>query len=193
MFQDRTGLEIGVTPVTDNDSPHLLDRIARWALVVGALAFGIFWEAALLDSAISWLDLPWPIALSIHGLSITTIAFGLILLERSAATGGGSLIGWSGVALVIIGTFASFVLLAVGLSLLAVSLWIKPGWRAASSVLIAGSITLLLSYLLGARVGTEDAPEPSLGAAILFGAAGVLIPIGLALISTKQASIARST
>ena len=172
--------------MTDSHNTHLLDRIGRWALIVGSLAFGIFWESALFD-----IDIPWLIALSIHGLSIATIAFGLIILERSAATGGSS-IGWSGVALVIIGTFASFVLLAVGLSLVSVSLWIKPGWRAAPSVLVAGSIALVLSYLLGARVGTEGAPDPSLGAAVLFGTAGFLIPLGLVLISAKQAAIARS-
>lgn len=167
------------------DNAHLLDRIGRWALVVGALAFGIFWESTLFD-----IDIPWPIALSIHGLSIATIALGLIHLERSAATGR-SPIGWSGVALVIIGGFASFVLLAVGLSLLAVSLWIKPGWRAAPSLLVAGSIALLLSYLLGARVGTEGAPDPGLVASVLFCAAGFLIPIGLVLIGAQQGATAR--
>ena len=172
--------------MTDSNHPHSLDRIGRWALVVGALAFGIFWESTLFD-----IGIPWVIALSIHGLSFVAIPFGLIQLERSAATGGTPM-GWSGVALVIVGGFASFVLLAVGLSLLAVSLWIKPGWRAVPSVLIAGSITLLLSYLLGARVGTEDAPDPSSEAAVLFGAAGFLIPIGLVLIGAKQAAIARS-
>lgn len=171
--------------MTGNGNPHFLDQIGRWALVVGALAFGIFWESALFS-----VDSPWVIALSIHGLSIVTIAFGLIHLERSGATGK-SAIARVGIALIIIGSFASFVLLAAGLSLVSVSLWIKPGWRAAPSVLVAGSIALLLSYLLGGRVGTEDAPDPSLGAAILFGAAGLLIPLGLVFISAKQASITR--
>ena len=172
--------------MTDSNNPHSLDRIGRWALIVGALAFGVFWESALFN-----IDIPWMIALGIHGLSLVTIAFGLVQLERSPAAGGSPL-GWSGVVLVILGSFASFVLLAVGLSLLAVSLWIKPGWRAAPTVLVAGSLALLLSYLIGARVGTEDAPDPSLGAAVLFGAAGFLIPVGLVLISGKQAAFARS-
>lgn len=165
-----------------------MDQVGRWALLIGALAFGVFWQAALFNAHI---EIPSLIALSIHGLSIVAIAFGLIQLERSAAIGG-SPVGWAAVGLSILGSFLSFVLLAVGLSLLAISLWIKPGWRLVPGVLVAGSTALLLSYLLGARVGTEDAPDPSLEAAVLFGVAGIFIPIGLILISAKQASMARS-
>jgi len=162
------------------------DRAAVWSLIVGALAFGVVWETSLFD-----IDIPWLVDLSIHGLSIATIAFGLIQLERSTAPGSSS-IGWVGVTLTVIGTFASFVLLAVGLTLLAVSLWIQPGWRAGPAVLVVGSIALLLSYLLGARVGTEGAPDPSLAAAVLFGSAGFLIPTGLVLIGVKKAALMQS-
>lgn len=159
--------------------PNFLDRVGSWALIVGALAFGIFWEVTLSD-----LDIPWMAALSIHGLSLATMAFGLIQLERSAVTER-SWVGRTAVAVTIIGSFASVVLLAAGLSLLAVTLWREPGWRAAPSVLVTGSIALLLSYLLGARVGTEGAPDPSMAAALLFGAAGFLVPIGLILTAIK--------
>lgn len=171
--------------MTDKIDRPLMDQVGRWALVLGALAFGIFWEAALFNPN---TEPPVLVALGIHGLSFMTIAFGLIQLERSSAMGG-TAIGWTAVTLVSIG-FLSFVVLAVGLLLLAVSLWRKDGWLAAPSVLVAGSTALLLSYLLGARVGTEDAPDPSLGAAVLFGAAGILIPTGLILISARRASIA---
>lgn len=166
--------------MTANGDATLVDRIGRWSLVIGALAFGIFWETALFE-----VDTPWPIALSIHGLSIGTIALGLIQLQRSLVVGSSS-IGWVGVALTVVGTFASFVLLALGLTLVAISLWIQPGWRAGPVVLIVGSTALLLSYLLGARVGTEGTPDPSLAAAVLFGGAGFLIPLGLVLIASEE-------
>jgi len=70
--------------------------------------------------------------------------------------------------------------------LVAISLWLAREWRDISIVLIVGSIALLMSYLLGARVGTEDAADPSLVAGILFGGAVLLIPVGLLVIGVKQ-------
>ena len=163
------------------DKADLLNRAGPWFLVIGAVAFGLFWEAALLSDA----DIPVAIALGVHGISIVTIAIGLIHLQRSASTDG-SAIGWVGVALSIAGTAASFVLLAVGLILVAISLLRAREWRDVSTLLIVGSIALLISYLLGARVGTEDAAEPSLVAGIFFGGATLLISLGLLLIGVKQ-------
>jgi len=170
----------------DKEKVTPADRAGLWSLIIGATTFGIFWERALFE-----IDIPWPIALSIHGLLIATIAFGLIQLELSTSTRSSST-GWVGIALTVIGTFASFVLVAVGLTLVAISLWIRRGWRAGPAVLVVGSVALLLSYLLGARVGTEGAPDPSLAAAVLFGGAGFLIPTGLLLISAKKAALMQS-
>lgn len=163
------------------DKANLLDRAGPWFLVIGAVAFGLFWEAALFSDA----DIPVAIALGVHGISIVTIAMGLIHLQRSASTDR-SAIGWVGVALSIAGTAASFVLLAVGLILIVISLLRAREWRDVSSLLVAGSIALLISYLLGARVGTEDAADPSLVAAIFFGGAILLISLGLLLIGVRQ-------
>ena len=165
------------------DQADLLNRFGPWILVIGAVAFGLFWEAALLSDA----DIPVVISLGVHGISIVAIAIGLIHLQRWGSTDG-SAIGWVGVALTIAGTAASFVLLAVGLILIAISLWLAREWRDVSIILIVGSIALLMSYLLGARVGTEDAADPSLAAAILFGGAALLISLGLLLIGVKQLS-----
>jgi hypothetical protein len=164
----------------------LADRSVPWSLRIGGLAFGVFWGTPLLGG-----DMPLAIALGLHGLSIATIAFGLIQLERSAAVGR-SLIRWVGVALTIIGTFAWIVLLPPGLTVVGSSLWIQRGWRVGPAVLIVGSLALFLSYLLGARVGTEGAPDPSLSAALLFGSATILIPLGLVLVAAKAASLSRA-
>jgi hypothetical protein len=165
----------------------LLNRAGPWLLVMGAVAFGLFWEAALLSDA----DIPVAISLGVHGISIVTIAIGLIQLQLSASTDR-SAIGWAGVALTIAGTAASFVLLAVGLILLAISLLRARAWRDVSTLLIVGSIALLISYLLGARVGTEDAADPSLIAGIFFGGATLLISLGLLLIGAKQLNASQS-
>jgi hypothetical protein len=169
------------------DKAGLLDRAGPWLLVMGAVAFGLFWEAALLSDA----DIPVGIALGVHGISIVTIAMGLIHLQRSASTDR-SAIGWAGVALTIAGIAASFVLLAVGLILIAISLLRAGVWRDVSTLLIVGSIALLISYLLGARVGTEDAAGPSLVAGICFAGATLLISLGLLLIGVKQLSASPS-
>ncbi|MFN2489214.1 MAG: hypothetical protein ABR529_05690 [Actinomycetota bacterium] len=125
---------------------------------------------------------PWVITLGLHGLSIVSIALELILHQRLPDTRT-SLLSWIGVVLTIIGTFASFVALALGLTLVAISLWINLGWRITPVTLVAGSIALATSYALGARVGTEGAPDPSAPAAVLFGTAAFLIPIGLILVA----------
>jgi hypothetical protein len=83
----------------NEDTPGLLNRAWPWLLVMGAVAFGLFWEAALLSDA----DIPVAIALGVHGISIVTIAMGLIHLQLSASTDR-SAIGWAGVALTIAGT-----------------------------------------------------------------------------------------
>ncbi len=162
------------------DKTSLLNGVGPWFLVIGAVAFGLFWGTTPFDA-----NIPSAISLGVHGISIVTIAIGLIHLQRSASTDG-SAIGWVGVALTIVGTAASFVLLAAGLILVAISLWLAREWRDVSIVLIVGSIALLMSYLLGARVGTEDAADPSLVAGILFGGAALLISLGLLFIGVKQ-------
>lgn len=163
------------------DQANLLNRVGPWFLVIGAVAFGLFWETTLLSDA----DIPVAISLGVLGISIVAIVIGLIQLQRSASTDG-SAIGWVGVALTIAGTAASFVLLAVGLILIAMSLWLARVWRDVSIILIVGSIVLLMSYLLGARVETEDAADPALAAAILFGGGTLLIALGLLLIGVRQ-------
>jgi len=163
------------------DKADSLDRAGPWLLVIGAVAFGLFWEAALLSDA----DIPVAISLGVHGISIITIAMGLIHLQLSASTDR-TTIGWVGVALTIAGTAASFVLLAVGLILIVISLLRAREWRDVSTLLVAGSIALLISYLLGARPGTEDAADPSLVAAIFFGGATLSISLGLLLIGVKH-------
>jgi hypothetical protein len=156
-----------------------LNRAGPWFLVIGAVAFGLFWEAALLSDA----DIPAAIALGVHGISIVMMAIGLIHLQRSDSTNR-TAIGWIGVALSIAGSAASFVLLALGLILVTITRLRE--WRGVSTILIAGSVSLLISYLLGASVGTEDAAEPSLVAGILFSGATLLISLGLLLIGVKQ-------
>jgi hypothetical protein len=169
------------------DKADLLDRAGPWLLVMGAVAFGLFWETALLSDA----DIPVAIALGVHGISIVAIAIGLIQFQLSASTDR-SAIDWVGVVLTIAGTAASFVLLAVGLILVAISLLRAREWRDVSTLLVVGSIALLISYLLGARVGTEDAADPSLIAGIFFGGATLLISLGLLLIGVKQLSASPS-
>ena len=169
------------------DKDDLLDRAGPRLLVIGAVAFGLFWEAALLSDA----DIPVAIALGVHGISIIAIAMGLIHLQLSASTDR-STIGWVGVALTIAGAAASFVLLAVGLILIVISLLRAREWRDVSVLLVAGSIALLISFLLGARVGTEDAADPSLVAGIFFGGATLLISLGLLLTGARLLSASPS-
>ncbi len=166
--------------------PDGLDAAGIAALILGAISFATLWEAALFE-----LDTAWPLALIIHGISIATIAFGLIRLQRGVLDRSARLT-WVGIILAVVGSFASFVLLSVGLALVGVAVCIQRGWRAGPIVVILGSATLLASYLLGARIGTEGAPDPSTAAAASFGIAALLIPLGLILIAIAEARLIRS-
>jgi len=63
------------------DNADLLNRVGPWFLVIGAVAFGLFWATTLFDA-----NIPSTISLGVHGISIVTIAIGLIHLQRSAST-----------------------------------------------------------------------------------------------------------
>jgi hypothetical protein len=122
-----TGSETSLNRVRQ---PNGLDAAGIAALIVGAISFATFWEAALFE-----LDSAWPIALSIHGVSIATIAFGLIRLQRVVLDRSAPLT-WAGIILAEVGSFASFVLLGVGLALVGVAVCIQRGWGAGPIVVI---------------------------------------------------------
>jgi hypothetical protein len=159
------------------DANDVLNSAGRWALMVGAVSFAIFWGMSLVA-----IDGPWALTLGLHGLSIVSIAFGLIRQYQSTPEIRNPLLDWIGVALTIIGTFASFLILALGLTILAISLWTNDQRRLAPVVLVGGSTALALAYGLGARIGTEDAADPSLLAEILFGIGVLLISLGLLIV-----------
>ena len=163
-----------------------LDAAGIAALIVGAICFALFWGAALFE-----LDTAWSIALGIHGVSIASIAFGLIRLQRVVLDTSRPLT-WAGIILAVVGSFASLVLLGVGLAIVGVAVGNQRGWRAGPLLVILGSATLLVSYLLGVRIGTEGAPDPSTVAAASFGTAVLLIPLGLILIAIAEARISQS-
>lgn len=159
----------------EQDVNRFLYQAGRWLLIIGAMLFSVFWQLALFE-----VEGPWAITLGLHGLSSLAVAVGLILHQRLPETRV-SLLSLIGVLLTVVGTLASFVVLALGLTLIAISLWIDVGSRVPPVMLIAGSVVLAVSYVLGARVGTEGVPDPSIPAAVLFGTATLLIPIGLIL------------
>ena len=72
-----------------------------------------------------------------------TIVFGLIRLQRGVLDRSARLT-WVGIILAVVGSFASFVLLSVGLALVGVAVCIQRGWRAGPIVVILGSDVLRL-------------------------------------------------
>jgi hypothetical protein len=128
----------------------VLNSAGRWALMVGAVSFAIFWGMSLFA-----IDGPWALTLGLHGLSIVSIAFGLIRQYQSSTESRNPLLNWIGVALTIIGTFASSLILALGLTTLAISLWTNDQ-RRLSPVLVIGG---LQPSLLPTDSGLASAPK----------------------------------
>lgn len=75
------------------------ESAAGFSLIVGGVAFGLFWGRELIN-----VQPPWLISLGVHGLSIVLISFALINLQRRRTHSGVERnLGWSGVALTLAG------------------------------------------------------------------------------------------
>ena len=58
--------------------------------------------------------------------------------------------------------------------------------RIGAVVATAGSVVLLATYVLGSRVGMEDAPEPSDGLRVAFQVSVLLIAVGLVIVGLGE-------
>ena len=158
--------------------------ISGTALVVGGLAFGLFWGQSLFDRG----ERSRLLSLGMHGLSIFLLTFGLIAMQR-AATGAPRRrrLGWIGVGLCIAGLWTVLPLLGLGFALLGLSL-IGTRHSLVGSLLSVGAVLFAAAYLFGTHLGDEGAAEPDTGLRIVFAVALVLIAGALALIGFRHAA-----
>jgi hypothetical protein len=158
--------------------------IGGWSLVLGSFAFLIFWGAAPLSVNDA---IPWPVALAVHGMSIVLLSIGLVLTARYVAEPiAGSRVTRAGAAVAIAGLLAVLPLIPVGFGIFAVGLVLAGRDRIAAVVVAAGSVVLLATYVFGARVGVEDAPELSDGLRVAFQVSVLFIAIGLVIVGLGE-------
>ena len=158
--------------------------IGGWSLVLGSFAFLIFWGAAptSVNDAI-----PWPVALAVHGMSMVLLSIGLVLTARYVTQPiVGSWVTRAGAAVAIAGLLTVFPLIPVGFGIFAVGLVLAGRDRIGAVVATAGSVVLLATYVLGARVGMEDAPELSDGLRVAFQVSVLLIAVGLVIVGLGE-------
>jgi len=158
--------------------------IGGLSLVLGSFAFLIFWGAA--PTAVN-STIPWPVALAVHGTSIGLLTVGLVLTARYVTQPiVGSWVTRAGAAVAIAGLLTVFPLIPVGFGVFAIGLVLAGRDRIGTVVAMAGSVGLLVTYVLGARVGMEDAPELSDGLRVAFQVSVVLIAVGLAIVGLGE-------
>jgi hypothetical protein len=158
--------------------------IGGWSLVLGSFAFFVFWGAAptSLDDAI-----PWSVALAVHGMSIVLLSIGLVLTARDVTRPiVGSWVTRTGVVVAIAGLLTVFPLIPVGFAIFAIGLVLAGRGRIGAVVATAGSLVLLATYVLGARVGMEDTPELSDGLRVAFQASVLFIAVGLVIVGLGE-------
>lgn len=144
----------------------------------------IFWGAAptSVNDAI-----PWPVALAVHGMSISLLSIGLVLTARYVTQPiVGSWVTRAGAAVAIAGLLTVFPLIPVGFGIFAIGLVLAGRDRIGAVVATAGSVVLLATYVLGARVGMEDAPELSDGLRVAFQVSVLLIAVGLVIVGLGE-------
>lgn len=156
------------------------DTATRISLIIGSVAFGLFWGSTLVD-----LQAPWMISLGMHGLSIILISFGLINRQRTAD---GSQfhrrLGWTAVAVTIAGLLTVVPLFATGFALVGLSLLTWRRWLP-GAVLTLGGLVFFAAYVFGTRIGDEAASKPDAGLSVIFAVALVLIVGGLSAIGVR--------
>ena len=161
--------------------------VAGAALVAGGLAFAVIWVTSASD-----LNFPWIVSLGVHGTSIVLVGAGLLLTASRVDRP-----PW-GRRLIVFGAWATvgglltvLPLIPVGLGIFGAGLIIARRSPAGGVALAAGATILLATYVLGARVGFEDAPPLSAGLRLAFQAGALLVLLGLSLLGTGDIRRAR--
>ncbi len=150
--------------------------LGGYALVVGALAFAVFWVM----SATSFDDVPWAASLAIHGASIACLLFGLAALAPELRSPGATnRMVLVGVAITAVGLLTVFALIPLGLVLVGIGRLTARADTIPAALLVAGSVGLLTAVIAGVRVGMEDAPSLGLGSMLWFQGSAILIAAGL--------------
>jgi hypothetical protein len=158
-------------------------KISGVSLIVGALAFGLFWGRELVE-----IQPPWMVSLAVHGLSILLISVGLIGMQlETAAPPTLRTVGWVANTITIVGLLTVLPLFLIGLACLGV-LWVVSRAWVRGSVLMIGALVFLAAYLFGSRIGDEGAREIGPTLSVAFSSALLLIVGGIVSTGLQQAS-----
>jgi len=128
-------------------------------MIAGGGAFLLFWGGGLLSKSTAvGLDLPWAIALCLHGVVIVGLSIGLIAHARkSDASGPIRLLTWAGVGATVAGLLTVQPLIFAGLGLVGLSAVLERRPSNGGAALLVGSVLGLVAYATGVRPG-EGAP-----------------------------------
>lgn len=164
-----------------------LSRVCGPALIVGSILFFLFYGPSV--GGLELGDQYWMLTLSIHGISIVALILGLIGAHAALDLDGWqSRVWWLSTAMAFLGlTIANifFGVAVLGLAIVAIS------FRSLSNgaMMSVGGVLWIYLYLLGVRVGDQNARAPTGNEEALGVIAVVLMSlglIGLGLLATRR-------
>lgn len=174
---------------TRTEVPARSSKLAGWALILGASAFGLFWGLAPtpINDAIDWVP-----SLAVHAVSIFGLAFGLVCLtlsvERPAWARNAARVG-AGFSLV--GLLTVFPMLAVGLALIGVALIAAGAPRLPSTLILVGGAAMAIVLIVlaiqhdGRLFGDEGAPDFGPVGDLTFQSSVLLVSVGLVALGVR--------
>jgi hypothetical protein len=167
---------------TSNPAP-----VGGWALIVGGLAFALFWAGAAASTTFD-VDLPWFAGLAVHGISIVTLVTGLVLLALSTLRAPSGRIIAVGAGVAVLGLLMVFPLFPAGLAVVAAGL-LRDGWpREVAMTTLVGALGLLALMVwryvtIGEAIaGDEGAPPLETVPAIAYVVTVVITAAGVVML-----------
>jgi hypothetical protein len=146
------------------------------AAAAGGVGFAGFWIGSLMKIE----AVPWPAALTWHGLVILLLAIGAIGIHRSAQSSRMQIwLGWLGAALVPAGQAFSLELAMVGSLIFGAKVVMAPSLpRWGGGLLALGAIAFLVTAAINGPFWGEPNPSPPLVPGLMFAASLIAIALG---------------
>lgn len=147
------------------------------AAAAGGVGFAGFWLGSLFEWQAPW---PWPVALLLHALVTLLLGVGA---ARTRVSADGSrtrrTLGWSAVALIVVGQLVLMELTMLGFLLFGVTLATEPRLRRSAGALLAtGAVAFLVTVGLFGRFWGDANPTPPVVPSVAFSISLLLIAFG---------------
>lgn len=154
------------------------ERFAGWGLMAGGALYWLFYGSTVGGFGLG--DDYWMLTLAVHALSIVAIMLGLIGARAAFSLDGwGSTVWWVATALAFLGLTVANVFFAWAAFGLAVVAFVSLRHPGTAGLLVVGGGLWLYLYLVGVRVGDQNARPRTETEELIGLIATILLALGL--------------